>query len=195
LAVAIAFLALITGLARAFDWSGWWVVVALVGLAALTFVFTLWRDVIRPAKDEREVEAREHRHASAVEIELSPDDEGVGVWVSNVGIHEIKRIEVLGIPTEGFEDMQLRGPRFQATEHPLVKHIDVIGGDLCFEIEQIDPREGVLIARYYDVTAHPTKIQFEAKWIDHEGRRRGSVGIGDLAGPRNSLQMHSRQQF
>ena len=197
LVVTIAALAFVAALANAFDWNGWWVIAVVVTLAALTLVWKVWSDVIRPAREDRKAEQREHRHATALAVRLDRIHDDVTVWIENQGTHEVRRIEVIGTPVG---DSGLLGPPFRPDEYEGITHHDAPGNDLYFEIEYIDPNRGLRLATYHEIEDLsfpeigdlPTEIRFEVWWTDHEGRRRYSEGVSDLADAPDSIEMVPR---
>ena len=88
--------------------------------------------------------------------------------------------------------MMLAGPPFEVCsggpDSP-VTHVDVLGGDLCFEVKELFPNSGWSLATYRRLDDRPTRIQFDLTWIDHHGLQRKAFGVGDLLGPGGPIEM------
>jgi hypothetical protein len=129
----LALFTFIAAIANTFDWSGWWVVTVVIMLAALTLGWKLWTDVVQPSRQRAQVARVEQVHRQAVQLSLTDhNNSAVGVSITNHGTHEVRHIEIVGIPEGGDMDPMLTGPPFSPIDGgpPVVTVTRMPAGDL-----------------------------------------------------------------
>jgi hypothetical protein len=186
----LAILAFVAAMAQALEWSGWWVVAVLITLAALTLLWKVWTDLLKPWSDAQAAAKVEARHANALRVSFSHSESGASVWIKNQDSHEVRWIMIAALPEGGRQDPGLLGPPFTSIgAADGVAVTEMPGGDLVAEVEHLIPDKGCCIGSYAEPASSVCRFELEVSWIDPTGRRRWLNGVGDLCDPQAEVDL------
>jgi hypothetical protein len=158
-----------------------WRAVAFWGLVCIPVVFAGWtfriarREEVAGQRRRTEAEAA---HAGALTLTVSRTGDIVELWANNRGTHFIRDIELVAIADhEG--PVQL--PPLVANGVPGVTVWLPLGDWFIARVSQLNPDKGLLIGEARFAVGDFTRIDFDCSWHDHEGKKRKSHAVTDLA--------------
>jgi len=136
------------------------------------------------------------RHSRALDITLAHEGTSATVWVSNVGTHVIRDVEINAIPADDdwFERTHGPLPRLTSSGHKSVElTYPILGGWFHARVDQLSPNRGVGLATLALTPKDYTQIDIDAFWNDHAGLQRKSHGMVDVRLTSGSVSMQPRR--